>query len=476
FMEKNKALLLASEIEKQQNKQSAAFPKEVLEQELLLKKKVITLEKEQKKKLKDVTISQEILLVKQRIKLFQDSIKVIFPNYVIAKKTSIISIGDIQKRLKDYEVNIQFHISEDDEYGVYSNADNGYILITTPTKVVFEEIKNLQKLKENTTKLSKTLKVPFKSEADIEAYTEISLAIYNQLFISEEIKTLLHSKKAIIIPDNYISFIPFEALMTSNEPNSYLIKQTEISYSYSNSFQVNSSKSKIRESKILGMAPIDFKPLHLPKLVYSEHEINNIKKYFKGDFYTGTTATKQQFLDASTTHNILHLATHADARDGTSPWIAFSDTKLELEDLYVTSNDASLVFLSGCNTTLGEQATGEGVMSLARGFFYAGSQSVISTLWRIDDKSTAEIAGYFYQNISEGQTKSKALHRAKLRYLDKHSLSDISPHYWASYILLGENNSINTSSSLFLKISIISCLLLLFAIFIQRNKKVKNSF
>lgn len=470
FMEKNKALLLSSEIEKQQNKQSLAFPKEVYENEVLIQKRLIELEKELKKQPNDTHLAKEILLVKKNIKEYQDSVKQIFPKYLIAKKTNIVSIYDIQNKLSEDEINIHFHISEDDGYGVYSNANNGYILVITPEKIIFEEIKNLKKLKAATRELSKALKSPFRNQEDIDRYTRWSLGIYNQLFISEEIKALLHSKKVTIIPDNYISLIPFEALMTSNEPSSYLIKQTEISYTFSNSFQVNNSRINPNTYKILGMAPIEFEPLNLSTLNYSAAELDKVETHFRGDYYIGEAATKQQFLETANQYDLIHLVTHADAKEGASPWIAFSDQKLELEDLYVSSNKASLVFLSGCNTTLGEQAAGEGVMSLARGFFFAGSQSVISTLWSIDDKSSAEITNYFYENITSGEKKSTALHNAKLSYLKNHSLSESSPYYWASFVLNGTNNSINTSNSLFYSMPLIVCSLLLLGLLILKLK------
>ena len=111
-----------------------------------------------------------------------------------------------------------------------------------------------------------------------------------------------------------------------------------------------------------------------------------------------------------------------------------------LDELFLHKSNASLVVLSACNTTLGKEEVGEGIMSLARGFFYSGTQSVISSLWNVDDTSTPFIMNAFYQNLANGETKSVALRKAKLDYLNTHSLSEVSPHYWASFILLGKDN------------------------------------
>ena len=466
FMEKNKAILLANELEKKQRKQSLQIPGNIYAKELLLKKTISTLEREATSK--DVSHSQKILLAKKNLQTFVDSVQSVFPSYLPKDLINITTLEVTQKTLEENEINIQFHISEDDDYGIYPNTDNGYIIVTTPSKIIFEEIRNLKNLRQHTEVFLKLLKKPFRTEEDINTYSKHSLAIFHQLFISEEIKDLLLSKKATIIPDNYISLIPFEALTTNKNSSSYLIKQTEISYTYSNSFQTNKqhTTNKSRKNSMLGMAPVTFNALDLATLNYSASEIEKVKSYFPGDFYQEEKATKKRFLETSNTYDLMHLATHADAEEGSSPWIAFSDEKVTLDDLYFTSNKASLVFLSGCNTTLGEQATGEGVMSLARGFFYAGSQSVVATLWSIDDKSTAEIADYFYENLDKGKTKSKALHLAKLSYLENHSLVEASPHFWASYILLGENNTVTETGTLFLYTIVILFLFLLLLTFL----------
>ena len=70
-----------------------------------------------------------------------------------------------------------------------------------------------------------------------------------------------------------------------------------------------------------------------------------------------------------------------------------------LDEISLAENNAPLVVLSACNTTTGEIQTGEGVMSLARGFFYGGTQSTVSSLWQIDDRATNIIIEVFYKNL-----------------------------------------------------------------------------
>ena len=113
-------------------------------------------------------------------------------------------------------------------------------------------------------------------------------------------------------------------------------------------------------------------------------------------------------------------------------------------------------------------------MSLARGFFYGGTQSVVSSLWNVDDKSTQAILKEFYENLKNGQDKSAALHNAKLSYLEENSLSELSPYYWSSLILIGDITPLEFDTSpwneKFLIISLLSIVLIFIGIRFFRKK------
>jgi len=172
--------------------------------------------------------------------------------------------------------------------------------------------------------------------------------------------------------------------------------------------------------------------------------------------------------------DIIHLATHANSNDSISPWIAFNDGKINLEKLYLTTNNADLVVLSACQTNTGELAVGEGVMSLSRGFFKTGAKSVISSLWNVDDKSTTKIMIDFYKNLKNGQTKSGALRKSKLKYIKNSSLSESSPYYWASFVLIGDTSIVSIPSNDYTYLYIGLGLLVLLIGFVIFYKKQKS--
>ena len=171
----------------------------------------------------------------------------------------------------------------------------------------------------------------------------------------------------------------------------------------------------------------------------------------------------------------IHLATHANA--SANPWIAFADQKLGLHELYTSKNQAELVVLSACNTNMGTIESGEGVFSLARGFFYSGANSVVASLWNANSKSSSEVLSDFYKNLKDGQTKSEALRNAKITYLKSRSLSDASPYYWACFVVMGDNQPIafpTSYGSVFLWIISLMCVIA-FLFFTYRKKRLQIS-
>lgn len=443
FIEKNKASLLIEDIVNQNNRMSKNIPTSLLEKETHLKQQLVkyknTLENTVNKRKKD-SLNKVILDTKRVLLTFQDSI------YKGEKKRTInqnlSTVKSVQKQLKDNEVYITYYVTEEKEHVVYSNKENGYVIFITKNNNYFFEINNLTDLRNKVTKLINLSKKPFKNKEEFNSYNQLSFKVYNKLFPTKEIKGLIKNKKVIIAPDDYLSYLSFETLITKNnvEKSNYLIRDCTISYVYSYSFLENIIKTKTENTSFLGVAPIHFKNRSLSTLKNSENEILKLSNYYRGKTFLHQKATKSHFLKELSKHQLIHLATHANAQDSIQPWIAFNDEKINLSELYLTKNKASLVVLSGCNTTLGKEETGEGIMSLARGFFYSGSQSVVSSLWSVDDKATPYIMNEFYKNLYHGQTKSKALRNAKLSYLDHHSLSELSPHYWASFILLGKDD------------------------------------
>jgi CHAT domain-containing protein/tetratricopeptide (TPR) repeat protein len=113
------------------------------------------------------------------------------------------------------------------------------------------------------------------------------------------------------------------------------------------------------------------------------------------------------------------------------------DGFLQLHDVYNLKLSADLVVLSACQTALGKDVRGEGLVGLTRGFMYAGAPRVVSSLWQVDDAATADFMREFYSAmLTEGKRPAEALRLAQLRMSKQTQWS--SPYYWAAFTLQGE--------------------------------------
>ena len=172
---------------------------------------------------------------------------------------------------------------------------------------------------------------------------------------------------------------------------------------------------------------------------------------WKGDYFVNSDATEQKFYDVAGDYRMVHLSTHgvADARQGDYSYLAFAEQKDSIEneflyvrDIYNTQLNADLVFLSACETAQGELQRGEGIISLARAFAYAGAKSIITTLWQVDDAATKDISIDFYKNLKKGFSKDVAQRNAKLRHIKTAKSAQKYPFFWAAMIGIGDMGAV----------------------------------
>lgn len=131
---------------------------------------------------------------------------------------------------------------------------------------------------------------------------------------------------------------------------------------------------------------------------------------------------------------------------------------MPLSDIYNLNLSADLVVLSACETGLGKDVKGEGLVGLTRGFMSAGSKSVVASLWKVDDRATAALMSNFYKfMLQDGMTPSSALRAAKLKVREEKAWS--APYFWAGFVLQGEyNQPIVVDRKSWLRIALAVCL------------------
>jgi CHAT domain-containing protein/tetratricopeptide (TPR) repeat protein len=152
-------------------------------------------------------------------------------------------------------------------------------------------------------------------------------------------------------------------------------------------------------------------------------------------------------------YRIVHIATHS-VVNSSHPELSGivlsmvneqgqeDDGFLQLHDIYSLKLNAELVVLSACNTGLGKDVRGEGLVGLTRGFMYAGASSVVASLWKVDDAASAELMTHFYKAMFEDDLPpTAALRSAKeTMWRQKHWRS---PYYWSAFVLQGEYRTRN---------------------------------
>lgn len=298
-------------------------------------------------------------------------------------------------------------------------------------------------------------------------YRRTGQELYRLLF--QPIVDLGTGERFIIIPDEGLSYLPFDALL-QGEPEidnfsfyPYLGRDYTLSYAYSGNLLLEMQGGRSSNArKILAMAPsfssrqLAMNKSALARLTNNETEINVICDIFSDecDPKSGEAASRETFLDLikDNAYRIIHLSTHGKANDKNpnQSWISFTQKNQRLDesellyasDLYALPIQADLVVLSACETNKGRLRRGEGIMSFARGLSAAGVKSVLSTFWVIGEDPSLLVMKDFYQALNAGAAKDVALQKARLGLMENSDFSH--PFYWSAFVPIGQMSEVET--------------------------------
>jgi CHAT domain-containing protein len=196
----------------------------------------------------------------------------------------------------------------------------------------------------------------------------------------------------------------------------------------------------------------------LPRLIGAREEVAAVARLVPNSEVTileGSQATADHVRELASQYTVLHFATHGMASEN-QPFDSFlalgssPSGRLTARDIYGFNLQADLVFLSACQSGMGK-VSGDGIIGLTRAFLYAGTRSVIASLWDVADLPTSRLVASFYRNWLQDKDKGRALRTAQLWLLhdlrtgqlrirvasDEFSLPE-DPIFWASFVLEGE--------------------------------------
>ncbi len=430
FIEKSKAVILFENLLKAKSERIANLPDSTRTKLSGIKQEITYLKEElmysilEENKEASNQFRDQIFLKRNELKNLEHAISLSAPE-VFSLQTNPFQLNDFQKYLSQQNTTaINFF-----RYNNYITAlvidKNNITPFTFNIDTTFQnEILDYIQI----------ISSPKNTKESLEKSKKLSIKIYSNLIQPLNIS---NNQQLLIIPDGILQFIPFEALITKN--NQYLLKENPVHYAYSASVQLQLNEITNKASKhALIISPKKYDDL--PDLNSSEAPL--IRDILNGYLLEMDSANSGIFQREAPSYQLLHLSTHAAVpkEELAQPWIALNDRKVKLPELYNMNLNAQLVTLSACETANGALVEGEGVMSLARGFSYAGVPQVITSLWEVNENSTAQIMEYFYHELSKGEKPSKALHLAKLTYLENNSLSKANPYHWAAFTAWGHDS------------------------------------
>ena len=369
------------------------------------------------------------------------------PALAHARFPKLLTVSDVQSRLlQPDEALLNFYLGAKHSYAWLITRD-GLITFTLPARRPIEDVagKAIAELR------------------DPAAHFGSALAALSRALLVDEIRKKATAKHLIVVPSGILYDVPFEALIDgSGHP---LVEQFATSYipsAASLGFLRTARRTEPAQSTLIAvanpivssnaaastrMADIAHTNLLAP-VPRSSEEAHEIASMFEPDarVLEGKHATRSELQTIGFDRaRILHFATHGlvdEDRPERSGLVLSAnppadDGLLQTRDIYGLQLNADLVTLSACETALGRRLTGEGMVGMTRAFFYAGSRAVVSSLWDVEDVSTARLMESFYANLRDGQPIDVALQNAKIALMRAGGATS-RPFYWGAFIVTGQ--------------------------------------
>ena len=492
FIERGKSSTLAALFNESHAVHLAGIPDSLIHTETNLKRKINDLKtkidnEKYKKQGYDTLMVNELenknFTCSRKLDSLISSFESAYPNYYELKYANkTVTIPDIQKELNNQTAILNYFIS-DSVLFIVVLTDSLYRIEKVPVNNSFKDL-------------------ILGYYQDIRSAERETFIPYSQLIFEKVIqpakKHIALKNQLIIIPDDYLNYLPFETLVdksvsTVSNPSdfsklNYLVHSYSIQYHKSATLWYNSKvkethKSEIKDS-FIGFAPVFSKKannglilssnshaidttgnqlvyrsisndnMNFNPLPYSEKEVVSIVKIFEkqnkqATAYLYSQASESNFKKNAGKYQYVHISSHGFSNDY-SPnlsGLVFSQnnadsTEGDKEDgilfageTYSLQLNADLLVLSSCESGMGKLIRGEGLITLARGFLYSGTPNIVYSLWKVPDKSTNVLMQSFYEYVLKGHSYSDALRLAKLDMINNEKYA--FPLFWSGFVMIG---------------------------------------
>jgi len=390
------------------------------------------------------------------------------PRYAALQYPAPIGVREIQGRLDEQTALLEYVLG----------PENAFLFVVTREGFQAIRLGATAEIRERVEKLRAAIaQGPLRTAYG--NYVVNARRLYQQLVQPAE-KWLAGKRSLIIVPDGSLYYLPFEVLLTTGElmPEDprrlpYLVRTYAVSYVPSASVWAGLSRPELRRPEKTLLAYADavygeagpesavgrafssaFGELKkLPPLPFSRREVQGIAALYSREEVTlhlGAEAREENVKGESLDrYRFVHFAAHGLLNENAPQYSglvltlpsalrdAREDGVLQVYEVFNLKLNAELVVLSACETGLGKQLRGEGLIGLTRAFFYAGAEAVLVSLWKVADVSTAELMVRFYRHLKAGRGKAEALRQARLELLEQGRF--VHPFYWAPFVLVGKS-------------------------------------
>jgi CHAT domain-containing protein/Tfp pilus assembly protein PilF len=417
------------------------------------------------------------------------------PAYAALTQPQKLGFSEIQSLLDANTLLLEYSLGEEKSY-VWAVTDNSLKAYALPKRDEIEAAAH--RIYELLTFRNRTANKKAEDKADTAEKRYAEAARRLSEMVIGPVAQLLPGKRLLIVSDGALQYIPFSALPTPNggayavplivnheiinlpsasvlaelrrqkigrdkapmavaifadpifDPSDERLSERPLQQSSSSNASTRRGSDVIRSAEDLGLTR-GGRP-YLTRLLYTRNEAEAVmavtpqgKGMLAVDFDASRAVATSPPLAK---YRIVHFATHGifNNKHPELSGLVLSlvnkqgkpqDGFLKLQDIYSMRLPVDLVVLSGCETGLGEQVNGEGLLSLTRGFMYAGATRVVASLWSVSDIATARLMADFYRAMEhDGMRPAAALRAAQIQMWKQKQWS--SPYYWAAFQIQGD--------------------------------------
>lgn len=365
------------------------------------------------------TLENRLVFKRVEYETFLTTLKLKTPEYASIFSVDSLKLSEVQRRLDKETTLLSYFVTQNNTLAFVITRDSfqAKLLPITAGEISAQT-------------------VSFRSFADLrDPYPQPLRKLYGLLL--SPLEPYIKTRRIGIIPHNTLHYLPFSALLNGQRYFGedhvifYLPSASVLSFIQQNIQPTGNNLLALAQGQAEG----------LPLLQYADKSAEDVARLYNTLALTDNAATETVFRARAPNSNVVFIAAHGKLNTLTPLFSKIvlapdksNDGVLEVHEVYgLDLKSVSLVVLSACQTQLGEHSQGDDIVGLNRAFIYAGTPTVVASLWSVQEKETGELMVAFFKQLRGGMSKAEALQAAQREMRAKYP----HPYYWAAFVLTG---------------------------------------